>query len=84
MSCSCGRRVGPGQVSEPMHAQVARLDHFGLVPIKLPVLQELSLNRDRLRHGDLVFLPGAAEEHGAHVLSSHDGELDPQGVADWR
>ena len=84
MSQLCGRRVGPGQVSESMHAKVARLDHFGLAPIKLPVVQELSLESDRLRHGDLVLLPGATEEHGAHILSSHDGELDPQRVADWR
>ena len=67
-----------------MHAKIAWLDHLGLAPIKLPVVQELSLESDRLRHGDLVLLPGATEEHGAHILPSHDGELDPQRVSDWR
>ena len=76
------RRVGPRQVSEAVHAEVARLDHLGLAPVILPVPQELPLEPDGLRHGDLVLLPGAAEEHGAHVLPGHDGELDPQRVAD--
>ena len=67
-----------------MHAKVAWLDHFGLAPIKFPVVQHLSLEPDRLGHRDLVLLPGAAEEHGAHVLSGHNGELDSQRVADWR
>ena len=76
------RRVGPRQVPEAVHAEVARLDHLGLAPVILPVPQELPLEPDGLRHGDLVLLPGAAEEHGAHVLPGHDGELDPQRVAD--
>ena len=67
-----------------MHAEVARLDHLGLAPIKLPVLQQVALEPDRLRHGNLVLLPGAAEEHGAHILSSHDWEFDPQRVANRR
>ena len=67
-----------------MHAEVARLDHFGLAPIKLPVLQQVALEPDRLRHGNLVLLPRAAEEHGAHILSSHDWEFDPQRIANWR